>query len=644
MTKSNEHHKLSLKGSLASRIPGFVSRLAQVEMSNLVSDVIRLSSHGAIEAGTGTGKTFAYLVPALASGKKVVVSTGTKNLQDQLFYQDIPLVNHDFNRRVALLKGRGNYLCPRRLHNNLQQITSRTSQDTVKVLVEVKEWAVTTKTGDLTELLDPGEEAAVLPLVTSTRDNCLGRECDFFVGCPLYAAREKAMNADLVVVNHHLLLADIALKEDAASRLIPNAEIIIADEAHQLADTARQFFGDRISTAQLNELAADILNEQIVAGNDDPALVVLGRALTQAVHALVMVGLDSEENLDQLLSGQECIDCLESVDVALSGLINHLQQVSERTVGLKNCYSRAMKLADLFALLTESVAADNDYAHWIDRQARSFSIYLSPVDVAEELKPVFAEKPRSWIFVSATLTVNNSFDHFKQSIGLSEFQEGQFESPFDYTQQVKGFIPEGLPGTGGDRHTLALLQQVLPVIRANGGRTFFLFTSHRALKLASELMQREYDIVYLMQGSLPKKRLLEKFRELPRCVLLATQSFWEGVDVRGADLRCLIIDKLPFASPDNPMVQAQLKAIERRGDNGFNSYSLPEAAISLKQGFGRLIRQESDRGLFILGDSRIVTRGYGKILLRSLPEMEWIRDKKDVLTYMRNLGPLDEHK
>ncbi|MBV1877253.1 MAG: ATP-dependent DNA helicase [Pseudomonadales bacterium] len=686
MNDKIEPEYLSTNGAFAQRIPGFVARDAQIKMAQLVAEIISSGGHGIIEAGTGTGKTFAYLLPAMAAGKKIILSTGTKNLQDQVFYKDIPVVNQDYQMKVAMLKGRANYLCPQRLENSLAAINMDSTGEQLELLVRVREWALRSNSGDLTDLFDSEQAGRVMPLVTSTVDNCLRFDCPQFDQCPFYQARARAARADLVVVNHHLLFADLALQEDAASQLWDSAELIIVDEAHQVPDVARQFFGQKVSSGQLLSLAADVLQELKLLGNDDPELQQHGRYLIHQTRQLIDLCQQTLQPLEALLQDLNIQSAIEHIDQALGNLINHLEQVAIRSLVLRNCYRRAIGLADLFALLTDITADNVDHAHWLERSEKRFAFVLSPVDIAAALDPFINHSDKRWLFVSATLTVAASFSHFKKALGLKTRPEGSvlvrrsdqgklpeqpfsatagaelknqgqvdakddndipvssdivleasFDSPFNYWDQVRGFIPADLPLPGSDEHTMKLLQQALPLIRANSGRTFYLFTSHRALRLTADLLAQEYDIVFLMQGQMAKKSLLEKFSQLPRCVLLASQSFWQGVDVRGADLKCLIIDKLPFPSPSQPVVQAQLRAIEARGGNGFRDYSLPEAAISLKQGFGRLIRQESDQGLFVLGDSRIRSRSYGNMLLSCLPEMQWLQDQGEAQAYIQQL-------
>ncbi|MFT7687013.1 MAG: ATP-dependent DNA helicase DinG, partial [Candidatus Azotimanducaceae bacterium] len=628
---------LTSTSEFVKQIAGFTVRPSQIAMAAFVEEAIAKSCNALIEAGTGTGKTYAYLLPSLSSGKKIIVSTGTKNLQDQLFYQDLPLVNGQYHYKLAILKGRSNYLCPMRLNNNLLSIASENNKSVLAELVNVRDWSLRSKAGDLTELIDISQNSTLLPLVSSTADNCLARECDYFNECPVYRARDRAKEAQLVVVNHHLLLSDLILEEEKSMSLLPDADIVIIDEAHQLADIARQFFGDNLSTNQFVDLIKDVKREQLILGGDDPELMGSLSTLSEMLSRFVNLVLASEDDLGALLIQQRVQELVEDFDLSLGELAHRLRLVEGRSPGLSNCTKRAHRLIDLFTQMTEVHSDGRNFAHWIERREKSFSLYLTPLDVARELETVFSVSDRSWIFVSATLTIEDSFEHVKSKLGLVDIMEGKFESPFNYLKQVSAYVPKDLPTAGNDLHTKKLLEAVLPLIRINEGRTFFLFTSNRALRLSAELLANEYDITYLVQGSLPKQQLLEKFAQLNRCVLLATNSFWEGVDVRGADLRCLIIDKLPFASPGNPLVSAQLQAIELNGGNGFFDHSLPETVIALKQGFGRLIREESDQGLFVLGDNRINKRSYGKLLINSLPKMNWITSPEEALNYLAQL-------
>lgn len=626
--------QVDLVSALSTRVNGFMPRQAQQDMATLVGEVISTEQNALIEAGTGTGKTFAYLLPTLSSGKKAVISTGTKTLQDQLYYQDIPLLNQTFGRTIALLKGRANYLCPHRLRMHAESINAGTSQVVQEQLAYVHTWAQRTRSGDLTEVMDSGAASMVQPLVTSTVDNCLGHECPDFDECPLYRARLNAREADVVVVNHHLFFADLALKEEAVGELLPDADIIVLDEAHQIAEIARNFYGDHLGSGQMLELGRDVKREQRLLGHDDPELIKVADQFNHAIEQLVIAVLDSKANFSQLLSDLQA--SIEQVDIGLSELISRLDHSASRSPGLARCYSRACRLSDMFTLLTEATSP-LDAAHWLERREKSFTLHLMPLDIASHLKPLMEMPGKSWLLVSATLTMGESFSHVKDTLGIDDILEARYPSPFDFKSQVAAFVPQSLPQPSDPEHTRALIASMLPLIRSHHGRTMMLFTSNRALDLAGRYLTEEHDLVFVMQGALPKARLLERFRELPRCILLATHSFWEGVDLKGAGLRLLVIDKLPFTSPDNPVFQARLNYIDQTGGNSFRDLSLPEAAITLKQGFGRLIRQESDQGLFVLGDTRMTTKGYGKTLKKSLPEMNWLGRHEQAMAFLEAL-------
>ena len=615
-------------------IDGYIERPEQLTLAENILSVIESKETGIFEAGTGTGKTLSYLVPALLADCTVIVSTGTKNLQDQVFSKDIPMLRTLFpTRKISLLKGRANYLCPHRLKVNLKTLADPGKQHE---LVEVRTWSSQTRTGDLTEILDPEENAALLHLVTSSRENCLGGKCPEFNDCPLYRAREQANQSDIVIVNHHLLFANLSQQEDNLQTLLPEADAIVVDEAHQIPDIARQFFGQRVGSGQLTELIRDSRAELRMLGNDDPVTLTAVAKLEKALASLhIRIKRSTEQDFNRWYNAAEK-EVVHGVDFALCDLGEHLSRVADRSEGLAQCARRALRFTDQFALLTEETELEDEYVHWIERFEKGFVIHLSPLSVAGELKRI-TENPRTgWIFTSATLCVDESFDHFAGELGISTGISAQFESPFDYSTAVRAHIPVGLPDPGTDDQTLALVRYIEPVIEANAGRTFFLFTSHRALRKAAELLV-DFSRPILVQGTMSKQRLLDLFRSTPGCVLLATQSFWEGVDVRGADLKCLIIDKLPFPSPGDPLFSAQSSACEERGGNSFRELSLPKTVLSLKQGFGRLIREESDRGLFVIGDVRLRSKSYRKYILSNLPDMLWLDDREDAMGWLRAL-------
>ncbi|HAK52199.1 MAG TPA: helicase [Gammaproteobacteria bacterium] len=608
-------HYFDDDGLLAQEVPGFVVRNQQLEMATAVAASISNEEISFLEAGTGTGKTFAYLVPLFLSGKKVMIATGTKTLQDQLNFQDLPLISRFFPRhRSALLKGRSNYLCPNRLEKFLKVMVS--DEPTLAQLVRIRSWATSSVSGDLGEA--PQVEAHVVPLITSTRDNCLGSGCPQFDTCPLYAARKRAQEADVIVVNHHLLFADLALKEDSLSSVLPKVDAIVVDEAHQVPDIARQFFGASVSSRSFGDLIRDLRGEMSLLGNDDPALLNQINQLEAALDAMIGAILAGNADFDQWFQcgGQSIV---EEVDHSLAELREALDVASGRSQGLDSGRRRVEQIADDFVLLTEPTSLD-DFVHWIDRTRTGFTVHLSPIDVAQTIGQLFS--PGAWIFCSATLCVDGSFSHIRRALGVEEAVEQRFLSPFDFQRQVRACLPPDLPVPGSDDHTYALVEAVKPVLSANHGRTFFLCTSYRAMNIVRDLLSDSHNL--FVQGVLPRHELMAAFRRTERSILLATHSFWQGVDVKGAGLTCVIIDKLPFASPEEPLPRATMQAIDTAGGNGFVDYLLPQAIIALNQGFGRLIRAESDRGLFILGDPRIFSRSYGGLVLSSLPEMEWI--------------------
>ena len=635
-----------INGFLTERMPGFMPRESQQQMTRLIADAIETKSNALIEAGTGTGKTFAYLLPTLSANQKVIISTGTKNLQDQLFMQDLPLVNDAFGRSTALLKGRANYVCLHRLQQHINERSKNQSDLLSEKLVEIYSWSTHTRTGDLTEVVDEEDMQNIQRLVTSTTDNCLGADCAFFSDCHLYKARQRALEADVVIVNHHLFFADLALKEDDLAELLPHAELVVLDEAHQVEQIARSFYGQRLSSAQVFDLVNDVIREQRLLGLDDPELIRTAETLAHETKRLIdAINHDGTTSIGQLIE----LDHLDDVDLSMSELISRLSLAAQRSQGLERCYSRAGRLSDLFTLLTEKTD-DLEFAHYLELRPSGFVINLLPLDMSEYFGPLLEDPSRVWLLVSGTLATTaahestnpsgvadeKTFKHIRRAIGFENGMEARFTSPFNYERQVAGFVPS-LPDPRDENHTAQLVATLLPLIRSHRGRSLLLFTSHRALMKAAELLSLEHDLVVMAQGALAKAKLLMRFRGTERAVLLATHSFWEGVDFSGMDLKLLAIDKLPFTSPDDPVLQARMHQVESTGGNSFAELSLPQAAVTLKQGFGRLIRQETDQGLFVLGDSRIRTKPYGKVLRKCLPAFDWLENMETAMDYLENL-------
>ncbi len=618
-------------GLLAQCVDGFVYRAQQADMAVAVANAIEQGSVLICEAGTGTGKTFAYLVPALLSGQKVIISTGTKNLQDQLYHRDLPVVKKALASpsQVALLKGRANYLCIHRMENTLFEGRLR-SREMVDQLMTIKGWSGTTKSGDVTEISGLPEDAAIWPYVTSTTENCLGQECPSYSNCHLLEARRRAQEADLVVINHHLLCADFALKEEGFGELLPAADCFIIDEAHQLPEVASNFFGVTVSGRQLTELARDIETEYLREAGEQREIPDQAAAMSKAVKDLRLVfGLDLRRGPWNEISRDERIqNAIADLRRELLTLSEQLQILKGRGKGLDSCLARSEQLLASLSSVCDT-GADDDI-RWFETQRQSFRLNRTPLDISEMFHAQMLRHPGSWIFTSATLAVGNRFDHFQRQLGLSEVATGLWDSPFDYPNQALWFVPKGLPDPRTPEYTRAVLEVAEQVLEASRGRAFLLFTSHRALRQAADYLEGRISYPVLVQGTAPKGELLERFRELGNAVLLATASFWEGVDVRGEALSCVIIDKLPFASPGDPVLQARIDAVRKRGGNPFFEFQLPQAAIALKQGAGRLIRDGTDSGVLVICDPRLLKKGYGHVFLESMPPMARTREVEDV--------------
>ncbi len=627
MSKPSE--LLGASGPFKEIIDGYQVRTSQQALSDTISNAIEQGSVLTAEAGTGIGKTFAYLVPAIQSGKKVIISTGTKHLQDQLYQSDLPVVLKalDVPVKAALLKGRANYLCIHRLDiaPHLGFINKTTQHD----LHSIREWSGITLTGDVAELDSVPEDSMVWPMVTSTTENCLGGECDHWNDCHLVKARKQALEADLLVINHHLLLADMTLKQDGFAELLPGAEVFIVDEAHQLHEVASRFFGRSVSSRQLIGLAKDSIAEQVNDAADMAELREYAETLESCARdfRLSLGESGQRQAWDKIKHKPAVKQALAALLQALIELSEVLSIAAERSRGLDQCHQRCTLLLHTLKLFSAEQSeddADEDVADavlWFESWSRSFMLNATPVDVSRLFRAHTSNFAAAWLFTSATLQVNRDFTHFANGLGISDYHSGTWESPFDYQQQSLLYLPENMPQPSDTSFNEILIEKIRPVIAASEGRAFLLFTSYKAMHAAEKLLQDSIDYPLLMQGEYPKHQLLERFRQAGNAVLLGTSSFWEGVDVRGEALSCVIIDKLPFASPGDPVMQARIDAIRNSGGQPFMDYQLPRAVIALKQGVGRLIRDVSDRGVIVIGDPRITQKAYGKIFLNSLPAM-----------------------
>ena len=578
------------------------------------------------EAGTGTGKTFAYLVPALLSGKRVIVSTGTKTLQDQLFHRDLPRVRQVLGARLkaSLLKGRANYVCLHRLDQTHKEgrFTSREQAHHVQL---IRAWAERSSSGDRNEFAEVPEDSPLWPRVTSTGDNCLGAECPMFNDCFVVKARRAAQEADVVVVNHHLLFADLAIKQEGFGEILPGAHAFILDEAHQIPELAGQFFSVGITARQLTELTADA---QAECASVSGAFNVLRESLDGLTSSVRRVRLAMDKLPAKgpfaLIEQDVMLELeLRQLDEALRKVTEALGTQAERSRGLGSVHERAETLVSRYAQVLDGSAGD--WVHWYELSAQGFSFHATPLDLAPPLRALREQSQAAWIFTSATLSVAGEFGHYARQLGLDDPVTMSLQSPFDYAQQALCYLPKGLPDPNTPDYTDRVINVARQVLTASRGRAFVLFTSHRALRRAHELLA---DLPYplFVQGTAPRHQLLTEFRESGNGVLLGAASFWEGVDVAGEALSCVIIDKLPFAAPDDPVLEARLAAMRDAGGNPFVEWQIPTAVIALKQGAGRLIRDVDDRGVLVLCDPRITSRGYGRLFLRSLPPMPATRE------------------
>ncbi len=622
-------------GALASVLPGFRLRQGQLELAQAIEQAMAEGEILVAEAGTGIGKTFAYLVPALLSGKQVLVSTGTRHLQDQIFHSDIPRLVEALGLavRVELLKGRSNYLCRLR-----QSQATPQDEGESRTLHRVRLWAAQTRSGDLAELPDLRERDPLRQKITSTAENCLGNQCPEYDDCFVARARSRAQEADLVVVNHHLLCADLALKEDGFGELLPQMDAIVIDEAHQFPDVLAQFFGFGVSARQCRELGRDIVSAADLFG-DVPQLKDGAAALADRIQELQGCFPFSRQRLDmgELLQDAAFMAAVDGACEALSRLDKALEDLAARGPELANAWRRTSAL--LLRLQRWRDREPDQLVRWAERHTGGFGLQAIPMDVAPAMGQARSRQPGSWILTSATLSVAGRFGHFLERLGLTESRTLLIESPFDYPRQALLLLPSALPPPNDPRYASALLDLALPLVDASEGGCFWLCTSLRAVEEYAYQLRRRSPWPVLEQGTEERSRLLQRFREDGHAVLVGTASFWEGVDVRGDALRLVIIDRLPFSSPDDPMLKARSQHLQAEGRNPFFEYQVPQAVLTLKQGAGRLIRDSADRGVLVLGDVRAQRMRYGRQFLDSLPPMRRSHDQQEAAAFLREIRP-----
>ena len=628
----------SVNGELSQSIKGFRPRTEQIEMAHAVGESIQNKSSLVIEAGTGTGKTFAYLAPALVFGKKTIISTGSKNLQDQLFNRDLPAIKKalNFTGKIALLKGRANYLCLERL----DQVIAQGVLGDKSVLVElskVRKWNNSTKTGDFTECIELAEDSPIIPQLTSTAESCLGTDCPNYSECYVASARKKALNADLVVVNHHLFFADMAVKESGFGELIPNAEVIIFDEAHQLPDIASQYFGQSLTSRQLFDLCKDInivyrtelKDMQQLGTTSDTLLKVI-----QDFRLLLGNGSNVRGNWRELYTQSAVKKSFELLQEKIDFLAEVIKLALGRSQTLDSIFERVESIKIQLKRLSETNIVG--YCYWYEGNGRQFGLHITPLTVADKFGAQLEAKEAAWIFTSATLEVGGTFNHFCLRLGIENATQKILPSPFNYSEQSLLCVPRYLPNTNQANTLNSLGEMLLPVIEANKGRCFVLCTSYSMMRGLAEYFREKSNLSILLQGETSKGKLLEQFIKETHSVLVATSSFWEGVDVRGDALSLVIIDKLPFTAPDEPLLKARIEDCHLQGGDPFNDIQIPEAVITLKQGVGRLIRDVTDRGVVIICDNRLVMRNYGETFLKSLPNSSRTRDLNKVIQFLQN--------
>lgn len=634
-------HAMAPDGPLALGLAGYIPRAGQLAMADAVAAALERRSQLLVEAGTGTGKTYAYLVPALLSGRRVIVSTGTRNLQDQLFARDLPALAGAMGApvEIALLKGRANYLCLHR-HGLARNDPSELTRTGLRELARITSWSESTHSGDVGEVTGVPEDSVVWPRVTSTSDNCLGSACPQWQDCHLVRARREALRADLVIVNHHLLMADLALKEEGFGELLPTADAVIVDEAHQLADVATRFFGTTVSSRQVRQLTGDLRAESLQAGAWDSSMETDVRGLEKMLDdARLAMGRSTGRSAWPEPGGEleGALDAIADTAIALAARLDPLEGLS---AGLDGVRRRVEQLVERMARLTGPM--DSDQVRWVETWPRSFALQSAPVDAGPMLAARMDERPAAWIFTSATLAVGDDFSLLQQRLGLHEAEVLTVGSPFDYGSRSRLHAPPGLPEPSSRDFTRRALEAAAPILEASAGGAFFLFTSHRALREAADWFRSRFGsdrFPLLVQGTEPRDVLLRRFRDSGSAVLLGTGSFWEGVDVRGPALRLVVIDRLPFAVPDDPVLEARLARAREEGGNPFRDIQLPEAALALKQGVGRLMRDVGDRGVVVISDPRLVSKSYGKVFLGALPPMPLERDPVAVADFLTAMQP-----
>ena len=629
---------LGTGGIIGEQIDDFKPRQSQLEMARLIDESILDSKSRIIEASTGIGKSFAYLVPIFLSDKKAVVSTGTKNLQDQLYNKDIPLINKIVvnSRKTALLKGRSNYCCIYRVDKFRRQKFFK-SRNIAALFATLAQWAETSETGDISEFPGIPENDRLWFYATSSADNCLGSDCPDFNHCFVVKARKKAMDADVVVVNHHLYFSDLALKQEGFGEILPEAEVLVFDEAHQLPDIASHFFGSTLSMRQLETLCKDIIEAEVAEAPDSKQLDASSNQMNKAVadFRLCLEQFPDKSEWARIQYAPPIQKALTELQTSMTDLLEILMQLAVRGKELASCFHR-LETVDL--QLKQFLEPDDNQVNWYEWSERNFRLILSPLEVADTFREKLeASTCDSVFFTSATLSSQQSFRYYQHRLGIADVDAQSFDSPFDYETQAMLYLPSHLPDPSEAAYAKLFGELCCELIEATQGYCFILFTSYRMLTWTAEFLSSRISNPLLVQGKLQRSELMQQYLQTSNPVLLGTSSFWEGVDVKGDRLRCVIIDKLPFKSPQDPVYRKRLQLANQNGGNAFVDVQIPEATISLRQGVGRLIRDTSDRGIVAICDNRLNSKSYGRQLLDSLPPMKRSNDLSEVKDFAKEV-------
>ncbi len=637
-SKGGSAQLLDSGGPFESLLTGFAPRQEQLQLAEAIEKIVANGGTLVAEAGTGIGKTLSYLVPVLEGRQRTIISTGTKTLQDQLYFRDLPMVKKALKStlKTALLKGRGNYLCLYRM-DQARKDGRLPSRDSVAELEAIRQWVPSTVDGDLSISSVMAEDSELWPFVTSTAENCLGSDCPDFEACFVARARREAQDADVVVVNHHLLFADMAIKHGGFGEVLPGASVFIVDEAHQAPETASQFFSSSLSVRQISDLCRDVLAEAAETSGGMASVrdgVAHCRQVIKEFQLACHDSLEERGTWDEMLNSPAVVNALQSLDAAVAALGPVVGALQGASRGMDACLQRLAEIQAQFDHL-DKPAPDSE-VRWFERRGRGVAIHTTPLDISSLFSGFCEQLDAAWVFTSATLSVNGGFDHFVRQLGLQDADTLNLDSPFDYENNALMWLPKDLPEPREYAFVPALLEQVRPVLEASKGRAFMLFTSHRALKQAAELLSDTIDHPLFVQGEMPRSMLLEAFRNSGDGILLGSASFWGGVDVMGEALSLVIIDKLPFAPPNDPVMVARSNQLRQHGGNPFMELFLPQAVITLKQGAGRLIRDVNDRGVLVICDRRLNTKGYGSVFLESLPPMRQTLDRDQVLEFFKD--------